>query len=342
MAREIGREVATPAEARQIVGVPVRRWVGAPKARRARPRPRKPRPRPRDRGGPPGARGALLEPRPLGAATTTGHAEPDRRREAARGVAVGAHGEVVTLGRRLPVNRPARRTRAQSASWRRDAISAFDTLGLDVHGYEVTHLDALGHVFLEERTWGDRQAAVCWVGWTGFGRSFAAGERAIVTRGVLLDVAAVRGVDWLLPTDGISVADIEAAMARAGVSVRHRRRGVRAVRPRVASRAEGDAHDEEALTKASCRRRSGGSGNATSPSMSGTASSSVRRSYERVRMPLHQIGLARMGLWILDCPDLEALAAACAKNGRSDFLLVVAPLKIPGGTASAVNPLAIF
>lgn len=28
MAREIGREVATPAEAREIVGVPVRRWVG--------------------------------------------------------------------------------------------------------------------------------------------------------------------------------------------------------------------------------------------------------------------------------------------------------------------------
>ena len=64
-------------------------------------------------------------------------------------------------------------------------------------------------------------------------------------------------------------------------------------------------------------------------------------SYERISMPLHQIGLARMGLWILDCPDLEVLAAACRRNGRSDFLLIVAPLKVPGGTASAVNPLDI-
>jgi hypothetical protein len=59
-------------------------------------------------------------------------------------------------------------------------------------------------------------------------------------------------------------------------------------------------------------------------------------------MPLHQIGLARMGLCILDCPDLETLADACRRHGRNDFLLIVAPLKIPGGTASAVNPLAIF
>ena len=64
--------------------------------------------------------------------------------------------------------------------------------------------------------------------------------------------------------------------------------------------------------------------------------------YPRLPMPLHQIGLVAMGLCILDAPDVEALAAACATRARHEFVLLVAPLRIPGGTASPVNPLAIF
>ena len=64
--------------------------------------------------------------------------------------------------------------------------------------------------------------------------------------------------------------------------------------------------------------------------------------YERVPLPLHMIGLSSMGLCILDMPDVEALASACAKAGRNDFMLVASPLRVPGGTGSAVNPLAIF
>lgn len=52
--------------------------------------------------------------------------------------------------------------------------------------------------------------------------------------------------------------------------------------------------------------------------------------------------MVSMGLYFLDEPDMEALARACRSEGRSDFLLIVAPLRILGGTASAVNPLAIF
>jgi hypothetical protein len=61
-----------------------------------------------------------------------------------------------------------------------------------------------------------------------------------------------------------------------------------------------------------------------------------------VPLPLHQIGLAAMGLCVLDCVDTETLRALCAEEGSSEFVLVVAPLRLPGGTASAVNPLAVF
>jgi kynurenine formamidase len=59
-------------------------------------------------------------------------------------------------------------------------------------------------------------------------------------------------------------------------------------------------------------------------------------------MPLHQLGAAAMGLAILDNPDIEGLADACSRHGRHDFALVIAPLKIQGGTGCAVNPLALF
>jgi len=39
---------------------------------------------------------------------------------------------------------------------------------------------------------------------------------------------------------------------------------------------------------------------------------------------------------------LDTLAAACAELGRWEFQLVVAPLVIPGGTGSPVNPIAIL
>jgi hypothetical protein len=52
--------------------------------------------------------------------------------------------------------------------------------------------------------------------------------------------------------------------------------------------------------------------------------------------------LAYMGMPIVDNADLEPLASACAESGRWEFQLGVAPLNIPGGTGSPVNPHAVL
>jgi kynurenine formamidase len=57
---------------------------------------------------------------------------------------------------------------------------------------------------------------------------------------------------------------------------------------------------------------------------------------------LHVTGIVRVGLWLLDNCDLEELAAACAAERRWDFLFVIAPLRLAGGTGSPVNPIAVF
>jgi kynurenine formamidase len=59
-------------------------------------------------------------------------------------------------------------------------------------------------------------------------------------------------------------------------------------------------------------------------------------------MPIHMLGLASMGLHLLDNLDLEPLARTCAELGRWSFQLILAPLRIEGGTGSPLNPIAIF
>jgi len=57
---------------------------------------------------------------------------------------------------------------------------------------------------------------------------------------------------------------------------------------------------------------------------------------------VHMIVLASMGLPILDWPSLTQLAATCERLKRWDYLLTTAPLRLPGGTASPINPLCVF
>jgi len=59
-------------------------------------------------------------------------------------------------------------------------------------------------------------------------------------------------------------------------------------------------------------------------------------------MPLHAIGIVAMGLWLIDNCQLEDLGVACAEEGKWEFFLSVAPLRLTGATGSPVNPIAVF
>jgi hypothetical protein len=49
-----------------------------------------------------------------------------------------------------------------------------------------------------------------------------------------------------------------------------------------------------------------------------------------------------MVLCLLDYPEVTTLRAMCVAEGTQAFVLTCAPLAIPGGTGSAVNPIATF
>ena len=56
--------------------------------------------------------------------------------------------------------------------------------------------------------------------------------------------------------------------------------------------------------------------------------------------PIHVLAVNAMGLPLLDYLQFEELAAVCEHSERWELLCVVAPLRIPGGTGSPVNPMA--
>lgn len=221
-----------------------------------------------------------------------------------------------------------------------EEISSQDIFLISPHGFEMTHLDALGHTNLGGRIYGGRLLAEE-LGPTGLrhgGVENAGG--GIVTRGVLLDVASARGVEYLEQGAGISASDLDAAeeasgarvasgdavFIRSGLGLRVSRGGVDS-----ADFREGVLPDvlpwlharDVAIYSGDCIER-------------------LPSEVEGLPLPVHQVGMSQMGLWFLDNPDVEALAAACRRYGRPDFLLIVAPLRLRGGTASPINPLAIF
>jgi hypothetical protein len=57
---------------------------------------------------------------------------------------------------------------------------------------------------------------------------------------------------------------------------------------------------------------------------------------------IHDFALVGLGVHLIDNCDLEALSEAAASRKRWEFLLTVAPIPMPGGTGSPVNPVATF
>ena len=59
-------------------------------------------------------------------------------------------------------------------------------------------------------------------------------------------------------------------------------------------------------------------------------------------LALHDFALIMLGIHLIDRSDLQALSEMAAEEGRYELMLTIAPLPIPNGTGSPVNPIAIF
>jgi kynurenine formamidase len=220
-------------------------------------------------------------------------------------------------------------------------------LGVACHGMAVTHIDALCHIFVDGLMWNGRPTDE--VLSTGAVRNaIGAVADGICGRGVLLDVPRQRGIEWLDPSERITPADLEACEAATGVTVgpgdivlisngRARRRHAEG----AGIIAEGFPGLHPTCLPWLRERDVAALG---SDGISDALDHSAFGATDRGPwpMPIHQIGIAAIGLHLLDNLDLTGLADTCAELGRWAFLLTIAPLRIPKGTGCAVNPIAVF
>lgn len=215
-----------------------------------------------------------------------------------------------------------------------------DYFAIASHGFGHSHLDALCHVVWRGQLYNGRPAsAVLSTGATA--NAITIGEGGIVTRGVLLDIPRLRGVEWLEPGTAIEPSDLEAAETAQRIRVsegdallvctgRERRR---------AARGPWKASSELAGLRYTCGPWLRDRGVAL---MGSDGGNDVLPSGCDVGFPIHVLCLVALGMQLFDNLGLDALATACAARDRWEFLLAVAPLRILGGTASPVNPIAVF
>jgi kynurenine formamidase len=269
--------------------------------------------------------------------------------EVAAAVKMAKRGRRVSLGRPLDTvagpdnNRPALHYMTQMGDRRPDEPTYYtDFIGVDFHGKSASHIDALCHIAHRGMFYNGKRASDAA---TAGGSSFAPISRlanGVLARGVLLDVARARGVDWVEPPAAIGAEDLDAVCTSLGVQVRRgdavlvrsgqigRRRALGPWDPNVtgvglATSAVGWLAEREVAIL-------GGDGD----------SDAHPSSVQGVGLPVHVLAIVAMGMCLLDNLDLESLSEACAEAGTFEFLLVVAPLIVPGGTGSPVNPIAVL
>ena len=197
-------------------------------------------------------------------------------------------------------------------------------------GHCGTHIDALCHFSSRGKLFGDQPVAQSYAG--GLAQYSADTIAPILRRAVLLDLARVAGVP-VLPQDfevlpqhldaaahGLAIAPGDVVLLRTGWS----------------------RYWAEP-------RRFIAQGHGPGPSLAAArwlsehgvfAAGSDTLAFERIpaeTMPVHVHLLVEKGIHIVECLNLEELAAA----GVSRFVLVAAPLKIRGATGAPMRPLAL-
>jgi kynurenine formamidase len=268
------------------------------------------------------------------------HMKPETVLKAARLIKTG---EVFELGRVLQETMPlsagrrfeiiTKRTRNDAGSNRRGSNEELIVAEI---GQVGTQFDTFPHQMINGSMYNcftlDETATR-----TGFSKLGVEQVGALITRGVLIDVAALKGVPMLGETYEITPQDLQAALAAQKLTLQ----------PGDAVLVHTGWGTLWGKDNARYQRSSPGLGVAAAewlakqdPMLVGADNTAVEVSPnpdKNLAGPGHQIFLVVHGIHLLENVRLDELAARKAH----EFAIVVEPLKIQGGTGSTVAPIAI-
>jgi kynurenine formamidase len=224
----------------------------------------------------------------------------------------------------------------------RPNAAAIDYIGMVFHGVAITHVDSLAHFFWNGKTYNGKPAHLVSTSLGATVCAVTAAKQGFITRGVLVDVPLIRGIDWVERGEGVSPEDILVAEKHCGFKIEEgdillirtgqlHRRNVEGPVARTAGSTACQAACLPLFHERGIAVMGSDTGNDVSPAQ-----------YEKVPQPIHQVGITAMGLWILDNANLEDLAEACRQRNRWEFMVTIGPLPLHNTTGSPVNPIAVF
>jgi kynurenine formamidase len=217
---------------------------------------------------------------------------------------------------------------------------ADDAINMPVQG--ATHWDALGHVFYGDKTYNGYDARL--VDCNGLAKlGIEHSRNKMLGRGVLLDVARFKGVDYLEDGYGISNAELDACAKAQMVDIRRGdfviiRTGQmeRCLKQGWGGYAGGNAPGVDFENCYWCHEKQ------IAAICSDTWGVEVRpNETTEVNQPWHWVVIPAMGLTMGEMFYLKELAEDCAADNVYEFLFCGPPLVITGGTGSPINPQAI-
>ena len=212
-----------------------------------------------------------------------------------------------------------------------------------IHGAGATHLDSFAHRFFGGKMWNGYRVSGLVTKEGGAARnSILTMKSGIVTRAVLYDIPRLKGVPFLEPGTRIFPADMEAWERKARVKAgagdalllrwgRWARRATLGAWPID----EGAAGFDNSIIPWLKQRDIALLGWETPGYVPQPAG-------DLPRLAVHDFALTILGIHLLDRADFEALSEVAASRNRWEFMVTVAPLPIPKGTGSPVNPIAMF
>ncbi|MEU8103390.1 cyclase family protein [Nonomuraea muscovyensis] len=211
---------------------------------------------------------------------------------------------------------------------------ADDALVVSPHG-TTTHMDALCHMWSGDELYNGHPAARV----RSYGASRCGIERVggVVARGVLFDVPRGLGLDHLPAGHRVTPAeleDLDPGLRAGDVAV------VRTGWPAVWRRSPEEYWSgQPGLSSEAGRWLAARDVSAVACDNAAIGGLDSRQSAaEGLADDLHLVLLHRHGIHLMEMLWLEELS----ETGRTEFVLVAAPLRIEGGTGSPINPLAIL
>jgi len=172
---------------------------------------------------------------------------------------------------------------------------------------------------------------------TGFTKLGIQNVGALITRGVLIDVAGYKGVEMLGDSYEITVADLEGALKKQNVALQA---GDAVVINTGWGKLFGKDNARYMKSNPGIGVKAGEWLIAKDPMLLGSDNTPVEvapPADPKLSGPIHQMALVIHGVHLLEHMKLDELSA----KGVSEFAFMMQPLKLQGATGSTVAPIAV-